>query len=123
VIALPSRGEVWHASFDPVQGHEQGFDRLCLVVSTDPFNHGPGDLVIVVLITMTQRNTPLHVAVDPPDGGLSQRSYVMCEQIRVLDIARLLQGYVVRRYGTVSTSVLREVEDRLRTLLELYRHT
>ena len=121
MLELPRRGEVWHASFDPVQGHEQGFDRPCLVVSTDQLNHGPTDLVIVLPVTTTQRSTPFHVVLDPPDGGLTQQSFIMCEQVRVLDIARLTNGYIVKRYGVVSERVIREVEDRLRTVLELYR--
>lgn len=118
---LPRRGEVWHASFDPVQGHEQGFDRPCLVVSTDSLNHGPADLVIVLPITKTARHTPFYIVVDPPDGGLTQQSFIMCEQVCVLDIARLTNGYIVKRYGKLSDQVVRDVEDRLRTVLELYR--
>lgn len=118
---LPSRGEIWHASFDPVQGHEQGFDRPCLVISTDGLNHGPGDLVVVLPITTRQRHTPFHVPIDPPDGGVSQRSYIMCEQVRALDIGRLLNGYIVRHYGAVSEPVMLAVEDRLRTVFELHR--
>lgn len=72
-------------------------------------------------ITTTERFTPFHVVVEPPDGGLAQRSFIMCEQVRVLDIARLTSGYIVKRYGRVSDQLMRDVEDRLRTVLELYR--
>jgi mRNA interferase MazF len=119
VLQLPARGDVWHASFEPVQGREQGRDRPCLVISIDSLNQGPGDLVVVAPITTTPRNTPFHVPIEPPDGGLSQRSFVMCEQIRALSIERLLSGPLVKRYGRVSAAVMRGIEDRLRIVLNL----
>jgi mRNA interferase MazF len=119
LLPQPSRGEVWHASFDPIQGREQGMDRPCLIVSSNYLNQGPSDLIIVLPITTTQRHTPFHIPVDPPDGGLTQRSYIMCEQIRALDIGRLHEGPIAERYGTLSEAVMREVEDKLRMVLEL----
>ena len=41
----PSRGEIWFLNLDPAQGHEQSGSRPALVVSVDPFNHGPADMV------------------------------------------------------------------------------
>ena len=116
---LPSRGDVWHAAFQPTQGREQSEDRPCLIVSIDGLNHGPSDLVIVVPITRTARSTPFHVSIDPPEGGLSHPSYVMCEQVRALSIERLQNGPIVKHYGTVSAAVMRQVEDRLRIVMGL----
>ena len=48
---LPSRGEIWGADLNPVRGHKQAGVRPCLVVSTDAFNHGPAELVMVAPIT------------------------------------------------------------------------
>src|SRR5437764_58345 len=119
MLQLPARGEIWHGFLDPVQGREQGRDRPCLIVSIDPFNHGPSDLAVIVPLTTTERRTPFHVTVEPPDGGLPQRSFVMCEAIRSVSIERLVAGPIVKRYGVVSGAVMSQVEDRLRVLLKL----
>lgn len=108
------RADVWLVSLDPVRGHEQAGTRPALVVSVDRFNHGPAGLVVVLPITSRAKGVPLHVAVSPPEGGLTIASFVKCEDIRSISTDRL-----VRRLGSVRPSTMALVEDRLRTLLAL----
>lgn len=112
---LPSRGEIWSATLNPTRGHEQAGDRPVLIISTNTFNHGPADLVFVVPLTRTDRHIPLHVPVDPPEGGLSARSYILCDAMRSIAKERLGQ----RAWGSISPRTLAQVEDKLRILLEL----
>ncbi len=111
----PSRGEIWTANLNPVRGHEQAGERPVLIVSTNIFNHGPADIVIVVPITRTARRIPMHVAVDPPEGGLSAQSYLLCDGVRAIARERLGS----RPWGSLSAATMAQVEDRLRILLEL----
>jgi mRNA interferase MazF len=109
------RGEVWPADLEPTRGHEQSGQRPVLIVSTDPFNQGRARLVVVVPFTTRKRSLPIHVEVRPPDGGLRDVSFAMCEQVRSLAIDRLGD----QPFGSVSTAALDAVEHRLRLLLEL----
>ncbi len=110
------RGEIWRISLSPVAGHEQAGDRPALIVSDDRFNASAAGLVIVVPLTRTQRAIPSHVPIDPPDGGVRERSHAMCEQVRAVSVERLREG----PWGPpVSSTTLREVERRLRLLLAL----
>jgi mRNA interferase MazF len=111
-MGLPSRGDVWTIELDPVRGHEQAGRRPALIVSVNPFNQGPADLVVVLPITSKAKGVPLHVGVTPPEGGLKAPSYIKCEDIRSVSKQRL-----VKYVGRVSTETLREVEDRLAVLL------
>ena len=111
---VPSRGDVWQVNLRPHAGHEQGFERPALVVSVDQFNHGPAALTTVVPIKTRYRGIPFHVRVDPPEGGMDERSFIKCEDIRTISIQRLLYYR-----GAVSALTLSEVEDRLRILLGL----
>jgi mRNA interferase MazF len=108
------RGEVWRCDFDPTLGHEQAGRRPALIVSVDEFNQGPAGLVAVLPITSRSKGIPWHVCVEPPEGGLSVKSFIKCEDIRSVSHARL-----ERRLGRVSPGVIAEVEDRLRILLNL----
>jgi len=113
-MAKPCRGEVWTVNLEPVKGHEQGERRPALVLSVDQFNHGPAELVIVLPITRTKRNIPLHVQVMTGDGGLQSPSSILCDQIRCISTERLGE-----RWGAISEAVLAEVEDRVMTVLGL----
>lgn len=109
-----ARGEVWPVSLDPVRGHEQAGTRPAVVVSVDRFNRGPAGLVVVLPLTSRAKGVPLHVAVSPPEGGLTTASFIKCEDIRSVSIDRL-----VWRLGSVRPSTMTLIEDRVRTLLGL----
>jgi mRNA interferase MazF len=109
------RGEVWLADLNPTRGREQTGQRPVLIVSADPLNQSPAGLVIAVPFTTRGRGIPTHIEVRPPDGGLRDLSFAMCEQLRALTADRLASG----PFGSVSPRVLRAVEDRLRLLLAL----
>ena len=110
----PARGDVWHVDPDPVRGHEQGRSRPAVIVSADEFNVGPSALVIVCLMTTTDRRIRSHVKIDPPEGGLRRPSFVQCEQVRTISTERLIS-----RFGTLSPVSMAAIDDRLRILFDL----
>ena len=111
----PLRGEVWYADFGHPVGHEQGGVRPALIVSHDRWNRGPAHLVIALPMTTTDRGFPHHVGIDPPEGGVTRRSYAKCEDVRSISTQRLQ-----RRLGTVSAPTMQLVEENLRQLLALW---
>lgn len=113
-MADPYRGEIWQVDLDPTRGREQRGRRPALVVSADLFNTSPADLVVVVPLTTRGRKIPLHVTIEPPEGGLKSTSYAMCENIRVVAKERLSDNW-----GMVERRTMRQVEERLRLLLDL----
>lgn len=113
--SLPNRGEIWLADLNPIRGHEQACTRPVLIISTNTFNHGPAGLVFVLPLTRTDRRIPIHVPIDPPEGGVSARSYILCDAVRSIAKDRLGP----RPWGSVSRATLSKVEDNLRILMEL----
>jgi len=109
------RGEVWLADLNPTRGREQTGQRPVLVISASPFNQSGAGLVIAVPFTTRERGIPTHVEVRPPDGGLRELSFAMCEQVRSIATDRLAP----QPFGRVSSAILHVVEDRLRLLLNL----
>lgn len=114
-MAAPNRGEIWWADLDPTRGHEQGGRRPVLVVSTTYFNHGPADLILVLPLTRTDRAIPIHVPIQPPEGGISARSFILCDALRSISKERLGE----RPLGSVSTRTMQSVGEILRLLMEL----
>ena len=90
-------------------------NRPALVVSVDKFNHGPADLVVVMPISKAAKGIPLHVEIDPPEGGVTMRSFIKCEAIRSIAKVRL-----VRLMGRVSDKTIESVEDHVKILLDLH---
>jgi mRNA interferase MazF len=113
-MAFPHRGEIWLADLRPTRGREQTGRRPVLVMSVDFFNAGPADLIVVLPLTSTQRDIPLHVNVKKGEGGTRNDSVILCEAIRSVSKERLIS-----RWGVVSRELMAEIEDRLRILLDL----
>ncbi|MEO7908697.1 MAG: type II toxin-antitoxin system PemK/MazF family toxin [Roseiflexaceae bacterium] len=112
---LPNRGEIWLADLNPIRGHEQAETRPVLIISTNAFNHGPAGLLFVLPLTRTDRRIPIHVPLEPPEGGVSARSFILCDGVRSIAKDRLGPC----PWGMVSAATLRTVEDHLRVLMEL----
>ena len=104
-LPRPHLGEVWSVTFDPVRGHEQAGVRPGLVISNDPFNRTPHTFCILAPLTRTNRDIPSHIPVHPPEGGLQDISFVLCEQVKSLSASRLH-----RRLGTVDQSTVERVQ-------------
>ena len=111
----PNRGEIWLADLNPIRGHEQTGRRPVLIVLTDAFNHGPADLVFVLPLTRTDRGIPIHVPVNPPEGGVTAASFILCDGLRSISTDRLTS----KPWGSVTDKTMKRVEAVLRLLLEI----
>lgn len=114
-MGAPCRGEIWTVNLNPTKGHEQAGYRPGLIISVDTFNHGPAGLVVIVPITTKEKGIPFHVVLNPPEGGVSKRSFIKCEDIRSVSTERLSKCL-----GKVSFETLKAVEYRIKILLDLY---
>jgi mRNA interferase MazF len=95
---------------DPVEGSEQGGTRPALVLSPDVINeHSPVVLIASITSKKTERVYPFEVLIEPPEGGLTQRSKVLLMQLRAVDKRR-----VVGRGSLATEETLRKVEDALK---------
>jgi len=110
-----TRGEVWMADLAPTVGSEQSGIRPVLVVQTDRANaHSPHSIIIPFTSRIRQRLLPSHVLVPAGEGGLTLDSVALAEQIRAIDLARL-----IRRMGDLPAPRMTEVDNALRTVLSL----
>jgi mRNA interferase MazF len=104
------RGQVVRVRLDPVEGSEQGGIRPALVLSPDVINeHCPVVLIASITSKKTDRVYPFEVLIEPPEGGLTQRSKVLLMHLRSVDQRRL-----VGSYGIVSDQTMRAVEEALK---------
>lgn len=100
----PKQGEVWYAYLGPVRGVEQDGRRPVLIISNDEFNALDNNLVWIIPITSTLKGIGYQVEVGVGEGGLRNRSAIMCEQLRSIDRSRLKKAL-----GIVSGETLSKV--------------
>jgi len=112
-----SRGQVYFASLDPIQGREQSGRRPVLVISSDAINRQP--LVIAVIVgtdaANIQRDYPTNIRVPAVESGLPRDTVFLAFQLRSLDHSRFTGPAV----GTLSPTRMAEIADALRLTLEL----
>jgi mRNA interferase MazF len=108
----PRQGDVVWADPDPTRGSEQAKARPFVVVSVDQLNRSPIGLSLAVPLTRTDFSNALHLEINPPDGGLRDRSYAMPEQLRAVSHDR-----ISRRLGQLRGATLSELLRRCRLLL------
>ena len=107
------RGDIYRADLDPVLGSEQGGVRPVLIVQNDSGNLTSPTVIVAPLTSRSKKKTlRTHVTVDPPEGGLSRPSQVLCEQVRTLEKSRL-SLYL----GRLSADTLRRVDEALEQAL------
>lgn len=110
MAAKLSRGDIVKVRLDPTEGLEQGGERPALVISPDVINeHSPVVLIASITSKKTDRVYPFETLIEPPEGGLTERSKVLLMQMRSVD-KRRLTGY----YGKVTEETMRRVEQALK---------
>ena len=82
------------------------------VISVDQLSAGPSNLAIVVPLTTTPQDNPIRPQLDPPEGGLRQRSWALPDMVRSLDRSRLLE-----RWGKLSPAAIEQLAPRVRLLV------
>ena len=80
--------------------------RPCLVVSVDLFNKSPAELVIVLPVTTKDKKIRSHIPIKPTEGGVREKSFIKCEDVRSISIERLTS-----RWGIISPATMHVVED------------
>ena len=108
------RGEVWLANLSPTVGREQAGTRPVLISSSDLFNQSAAQLIFAIPITSKKKNIRSHVAIMPPEGGLTMPSYAMCEAMRSIS-----KDCLAKPLGSVDAKSMDAVEDILKIVLDL----
>lgn len=113
-MAEARRGEIWLIDLGEPLGHEQGWQRPALVVSSDEWNRHASTTTVLPL-TPTRHGLPTRVEIEPTaKNGLRETSYARCEDIRLVSERRLVQ-----HIGFGDPLVMLAVGRILRTFLEI----
>ena len=109
-----NRASIYLAKLYPSKGHEPGKTRPVLVLQTNMLNHIGHTTVIVVPLTtkLIDGSYPLRYRVNKRDK-LLEVSELLCDQIRAIDINRLIDDEL----ASLSKKEMFEVEQQIQAIL------
>jgi len=109
------RGSIYLAKLYPSKGHEPGKIRPVLVLQTNMLNHiGHTTVIVIPLSTQLIDNAyPLRYYVSKRDN-LLENSELLCDQIRALDVSRLIP----EKLASLSTQEMLEIEQQVELILD-----
>jgi mRNA interferase MazF len=110
------RGEIWWATLRPPRGSEPGYRRPVLVVQGDEFNASKINTVVVITLTSNaaMQAAPGNVLLSKRSTRLPKASVANVSQIMTLD-----KSFLTERIATLDQSVMSEVDDGLRLVLNI----
>lgn len=108
------RGDLFTVDFEPVRGSEQGKIRPAVVIQNDVGNQFSPTVIVAPLTTGQYARYDVNVEVSAPEGGLTNDSLVLLNQIRVVDKSRML-----RYWGRLSPMTMRKVDEAIKISLGL----
>lgn len=108
-------GDVVELDLGAPTGSEAGMRRPALVVTAARVLRGGPNVIQVVPLTSTIRESGAEVTIAPDSlNGLAEPSAAQCQHVRSVASSR-----IHRRIGNVGPAVLREVRETLALLLDL----
>lgn len=103
VLDMVSRGEIYFAELNPVQGSEQGGVRPVLIIQNDVGNtYSPTTIILAITSQINKARLPTHVEVSAKESGLRRDSVILAEQMRTIDKSRLRQKVAELKPPTMS---------------------
>lgn len=116
LVSEVQRGEIWWADLPEPRRSEPGYRRPVLVIQADPFNLSRIRTTVVAAITtnVDLAQAPGNVLLPAAASGLSRDSVVNVSQLLTLD-----RNYLSEYVGTLPPRLQRQVDDGLRTVLQL----
>ena len=110
------RGDVVKVDLEPTRGREQqGASRPCVIVQNDIGNKNSDTTIIIPVTDARGKEVYPHQAFIPEGGGgLTKDSIAKCEQIRVIDSARISENM-----GHLGEIEIASINQALRRSLEL----
>jgi mRNA interferase MazF len=110
------RGEIWLVDWSPARGSEQSGMRPAVIIQTDAANRNSNyPNTIVVTVSTKGKPVPFHTSLKPSGAnGLTEISYVKCEQILTISKDRL-----VKRVGRLEKEYLEHIAEAVRKVLDI----
>ncbi len=108
----PQQGDIVWVNLEPQAGHEQKGRRPALVISNNTFNNFTRKMAMVLPITNTNKNLPIHIQLNEKT---KTTGVILCDQAKVLDLEKRDAEFIEK----VPKSILLEAVDIVYGIIEI----
>lgn len=107
-MAYPKRGSVYLVNLDPTIGSEIKKTRPAVIIQNNVGNQYSPITIIAPVTSGEKIVYPIEIKVQAPEGGLSNNSIILLNQIRAVDKRRL-----VKYLGDLKPDTLQKVDQAI----------
>jgi mRNA interferase MazF len=114
---FPRQYEIWLANLDPSLGSEPGKTRPVVILQSDILNKSGHSSTIACSISSQPKEgvSLIRLPVEPTSSnGLLKTSYILCDQVRAMDVSRLKE-----RIGILDQETVKGLNDSIKAILTL----
>lgn len=108
------RGDIFSVNFEPVRGSEQGKVRPALIIQNDVGNQYSPTIIVAPITSGDNAKFRVNVTMKQPEGGLTNNSIILLNQIRTVDRSRL-----GRYWGLALPQTMKKVDEAIKISLGL----
>lgn len=115
--AILKQYDIWVADLNPSSGTEPGKIRPVIILQSDILNRAGHESIITCALSSQQRVgfSIIRLTVEPSlQNGLKKKSYILVDQIRTIDVSRLLE-----RIGKLEAEISASLINSLKAVLTL----
>jgi mRNA interferase MazF len=109
--------EIWIADLDPSIGSEPGKTRPVVIIQSDMLNKaGHRSIIVCCISSLAVAGVSfIRIAIEPTaNNKLLKKSYILCDQVRSIDVSRL-RGKI----GVLDASDVSKLNTSLKAILTL----
>jgi mRNA interferase MazF len=117
IKGIPVQCEIWAADLNPSVGAEPGKVRPVVILQSDILNKGGHSTFVVCVISSQHKEgfSLIRVPIEPTNSnGLLKKSYILCDQIRSMDITRFKE-----RIGMLDKDTAKRLTEGIKAILSL----
>ena len=115
--SFPRQYEIWIANLDPSLGSEPGKTRPIVILQSDILNRSGHSSTIACAISSQPKDgvSLIRLPLKPTiSNGLLKMSYILCDQIRAMDVSRLKE-----RIGILDQEAVKRLNESIKAILAL----
>ena len=117
IVAPLLRGDIYLVNLDPIVGKEIGKARPAVIIQNDIGNKFSPVTIIAPITSAKEivKPLPIMIPLEKGEGGLKEKSFIDCGQIRTVDKEKRL----IAKFGSLDKGKINDLNEALKISIGL----